>query len=133
MCANGSVIGYLDMNTRYNDSSIPDQPVELICIGKMAVKWDVATTTELNGVSYLRKHCAQPFLCWRTNVRCEHPPGWKARLNNGLWVEWEDGIAYRKGVGECGRMRGILRRPKKWMYGWDRDSNKQYTQYDRYR
>lgn len=100
------MIGYLHTATLFLDTPLPTQPVELICIGKMDVDW-CATTRQISpGVRHLHRHC--PKGCERRQKElCELGGDWKWRFYNVLWVEWEDGVAYRKAVG------------KVWMESWD--------------
>lgn len=48
--------------------------------------------------SYLHRHCTDDP-CWR-DANCKLVPNHTVRFYNVMRVEWEDGIAYRKGIGK---------------------------------
>lgn len=89
----GRIVGYLDL---YNSSEAPLQPtrVELISIGSMVAKGKEKNILHVS--SYLHRFC--PSYC-AGGFGCQVPEDFEFGFHNVLWIEWEDGIAYRKALG----------------------------------
>jgi hypothetical protein len=73
------------------------QTCELICIGRMEADWSLATSIEFWELQIKHRECQKR--CYDDPSRCSLGPDWSYRCYNVLWIEWEDGVAYRKGLG----------------------------------
>ena len=99
------VIGHVDYNMFFDDSSLPSGAVELVAIGLMEVQGMGLIDSGFNASDYFHRSC--PKLCYTKDGLCKLQKDWKLRFYNILWIEREDGIAYRKHVG------------KVWQEAWD--------------
>ncbi|KAF2867034.1 hypothetical protein BDV95DRAFT_598542 [Massariosphaeria phaeospora] len=109
---NGAVIGMLDLHTITPQPffeyvpSLQDwrlrplsprplsEPRELIAISRMEVPWNEETTFDMPESAYPHRDCENA--CYVFSKICK---GLKYSCYNVLWIEWEDGIAYRKALG----------------------------------
>jgi hypothetical protein len=46
---------------------------------------------------YFHQNCALNF--WNEFSTCRQGPDWRYKCYNFLWIEWKDGIAYRRALG----------------------------------
>lgn len=79
--------------------------VELICIGLVKVTGMTCSEMSFRAASCFHSQC--PARCSFDTGSCKLEPDWEFSFYNVLWVEWEDGVAYRKAIG------------KVWAVHWD--------------
>lgn len=114
----GSVIGYLDIrgSDRYpgdlGDLMCNDL-IELISVGAMDMGWTGQSFRSTCGSAYLHRHCPKDpdvgkrsefatndFKCGKDRKYCRLPSDWTYRFHNVMWIEWRNGVAYRKAIGK---------------------------------
>lgn len=107
----GSVIGYMDMcgeNVEVSSQKTGqhDDHIEIISIGGMDTH---PSLLHIDGWEYQHRHCPRgndscgnfkASRCSRIRDGCVLPQHWTYRFHNVLWIEWEKGVAYRKGIGK---------------------------------
>ena len=99
----GQMIGILDIDISLNFLQLPQHKVELICISvDRPVCTEHAQLRELDQGNGFQKTCPPP--CFPNWTHCKegiHTPAsrWQFLSYHVLWIEWEDGIAYRKAIG----------------------------------
>jgi len=96
--AEDNVVGFLEATEENWDELPPKSIIEVICIGKMEAKgmeWLEFETFRAS--SWFHRHCPN---CYDNKWNCLLGPDWTFTFYNVLWIEWEDGIAYRKSIGK---------------------------------
>jgi hypothetical protein len=99
----GQMIGVLDIHISLNALQLPQHDVELICISvSRPVCTKHAQLRDLNQRDVFYSTC--PIECfpdWMDYAFKIHTPAsnWQFMCYDVLWIEWEDGIAYRKAIG----------------------------------
>lgn len=73
--------------------------VELISIGSMIGRVIDNHTSGFEAGRYLHRDCKSEY-CWPGRTGCNFEKNWEFKFYIILWIEWEDGIAYRKGIGK---------------------------------
>lgn len=101
--AAGAIVGYMDLTA----GELPpiQASVELICIGLVKVTGMTCSEMSFRAASCFHSQC--PARCSFDTGSCKLEPDWEFSFYNVLWVEWEDGVAYRKAIG------------KVWAVHWD--------------
>ncbi|KAF2997937.1 hypothetical protein E8E13_005460 [Curvularia kusanoi] len=98
----GDVVGHLE--TDFKDVAQQcsgrneSMELDLICIGGLEFEWNLKVATHVSGARFAHLECEPDCALWREF--CKFGPDWKFRFYNVLWVEWKDGVAYRKGIGK---------------------------------
>jgi hypothetical protein len=59
--------------------------------------WVEATAIEFFETQPIHRDC--PRKCYEDTSSCRLGPDWTYKAYNVMWVEWEQGIAYRKATG----------------------------------
>ena len=90
----GQIIGYLKLETLSKTRPLPPVSTELISIGTMAAKGLRCNDGKMG--SYLHRSCDTNG---GLDLSCKVQEDFEFRFHNVLWIEWEDGIAYRKALG----------------------------------
>ena len=99
----GQVLGILDINISVNALQLPQHEVELICI---SVSTPVCTEhAQLR--NFYRGYdfsgtCPQRCYSYGDDASLgihTSASKWQFKAYNVLWIEWEDGVAYRKAIG----------------------------------
>jgi hypothetical protein len=96
--ASGSVVGVLHGSSSAFQENLPEEPAEFIRISAMDFE-------PVNGTSHdyvplwkiLHQNC--PKRCHRDVSICSVKQHWHLKVYNVLWIEWEDGVVFRKHVG----------------------------------
>jgi len=105
----GHVIGILDIDISLDSLQLPQQEVELICVGV-----DTPVCTEHAHLRNFRQGDVFANICprgcfegYRHFLHGIHTPAskWQFLAYHVLWIEWEDGIAYRKAIGHVWKDR----------------------------
>lgn len=94
----GQVVGFLEATQDDWDGLPPISFTEAISIGKMeakGMKWNESDT--LVASAWFHRHCPN---CDANRENCLLGPVWTFTFYNVLWIEWEDGVAYRKCIGK---------------------------------
>ncbi|KAH6865775.1 heterokaryon incompatibility protein-domain-containing protein [Alternaria rosae] len=99
----GQILGILDIDISLNTLQLPQHEVELICIcvGRV-VCTKHAQLRDLCQGDVFQKTCPKEcFPDWNHFAFEIHTPAskWQYMAYHVLWIEWEDGIAYRKAIG----------------------------------
>lgn len=94
--AAGAIVGYVDLTVR----ELPpiQASIEMICIG--LVKVTGMTSSEMGFRAAQSFHAQCPPRCGFDTGSCKLEPDWEFSFYNVLWVEWENGVAYRKAIGK---------------------------------
>jgi len=101
----GSVVLYviLDIDISLNALQLPQHDVELICISVgRPVCTEHAKLRDLDQGDVFQGSCPREcFPDWNHLALEIHTPAskWQFLAYHVLWIEWEDGIAYRKAIG----------------------------------
>lgn len=91
----GDVVGILEHSF---EGSLPTgKTCELICIGQMDMSWGNSTYYRMYESRRFHKSCAKG--CFQDRKPCSLGSDWRYECYNVLWIEWEDGIAYRVALG----------------------------------
>lgn len=113
--SNGNAIGFLNVALALLDEDLPSAPVDFISLGRMEALWSSHTELALWGsfntdaVEYWHAGCKYDCRGKDDKSKCEVWKDGKFRWHNVLWVEWQDGVAYRKAIGKI------------WWDEWDRE------------
>lgn len=97
LTATGEVAGIM-VYKLLDPFDIDGDTCDLICIGRMEMEVDNKTwyPQSLEETKWFHKEC--PRFCQTLGV-CRLGDVWTYKCYSVMWVEWEDGIAYRKAVG----------------------------------
>jgi hypothetical protein len=94
--ASTSVIGTLHQVNSPGDTT--KKPIKLMRISAMDIRPQSAPEPPYQKLwSLLHRGC--PDNCHRDISICAVKHHWNLKMYNVLWIEWEDGVAYRKAVG----------------------------------
>jgi hypothetical protein len=107
----GQMIGTLDVNISLDNLQLPQHHVELICITMSAPVCKEHTLLRNTGGKYMPydkcpSECSSEHFYSRYSFPITES-NWQFRYYDVLWIEWEDGIAYRKAIGQV------------WKEDWD--------------
>jgi hypothetical protein len=100
----GQMLGVLDIHISLNALQLPQHDVELICISvSRPVCNKHAQLRDLSQEDVFYRTC--PKECFPDSYHFAfeiHTPAsnWQFMCYTVLWIEWEDGIAYRKAIGQ---------------------------------
>jgi hypothetical protein len=107
----GQMIGTLDLKISLANLQLPQHHIELICISMSAPVCKEHALLRNNGAEYGHfESCSfKCFIDHDHSLYGIHTPAsnWQFRYYDVLWIEWEDGIAYRKAIGQV------------WKEDWD--------------
>jgi len=99
----GQMIGILDIDISLNTLQLPQHDVELICISVgRPVCTEHAKLRDLDQGDVFQGTCPREcFPDWNHFALEIYTPAskWQFMSYDVLWIEWEDGIAYRKAIG----------------------------------
>jgi len=99
----GQMIGILNIDISLNALQLPQHDVELICISVgRPVCTEHAKLRDLNQGDVFQGTCPREcFPDWNHLAFEIYTPAskWQFLAYHVLWIEWEDGIAYRKAIG----------------------------------
>ena len=91
----GNIVGLLECTAE--EAQPRGRTIELICIGRMESPWTLWTRMFFGESMALHQGC--PENCWNAAENCILGEEWIYRVYNVLWVEWLDGVAYRRALG----------------------------------
>jgi hypothetical protein len=96
------IVGYMDIDFEHVPLKYHGQneaaKLTLICIGGLEFEWNFKVAGNVRGARYLHAACVPN--CFKHRHLCKLGLNWRYKFYNVLWVEWEDGVAYRKGIGK---------------------------------
>jgi hypothetical protein len=107
----GQMIGVLDLDISLANLQLPQHGVELISISMSVPVCGKHARLHSPGARYLHRGCYLQacFINYKHYRYDIHAPAsnWQLRCYDVLRIEWEDGVAYRKAIGQV------------WKEGWD--------------